>query len=405
MRLSIRIRSLGAALAFCVAAPPAQAQDAVFTRTYVRASGHPVMVSDSFSVCDAAGQFSLLVENGPDGAPRASAGAIFVNDAQVVGPSDFNQRVDRIERPLPGLAAENTIGVRLGSAPGATVRVSVLGVQSCGMRITSPAAGSTVTGPDVLVQGTLPASFGADVGVTVNGERALAGGGRFAAVVPVDVQVTSLTAVARNPTGATLDDDTVAVTVQAGPDAGLVHLRASPAVGIAPLSVELKLISMVPVGQIALDQDGDGVTDFQGTTLDGLRFTYGQSGVFLAAATVSGAAGSHLGTTLVQVYDRVELEAVLQARWLALRNALRAGDIEGALQLVSAGARARYRAAFEALAADLPQIDAILGGLTFVRAWGPEAVFEMQRTDDGALKAFEVRFAVDEDGLWRVSSF
>lgn len=405
MRLGARTTSLGVAFLVCAAAPLAFAQEPVFSRTYVREAGPPVTVSDAFTVCDAAGEFSLLVENGPGGAPPVSSGAISVNGVQVVGPSDFNPHVDRIERSLAGLAAENRIDVRLASGPGATLRVTVSGVQSCGMRITRPAAGSTVIGPDVLVEGTLPASFGADVGVTVNGERALAAGGRFAAVVPVDLQTTSLTAVARNAAGATLDDDTVAVTVQAGPAAPLVHLRATPASGIAPLSVEMKLISMAPVGQIALDQDGDGAVDFQGTTLEGLRFTYPQPGLYLARATVSGAGGSHSATALLQVDDRAQLEALLQARWLALRNALRVGDIEGALLSVASGARARYRTAFETLAADLPQIDAILGGLTFVRAWGAEVVFAMQRSDDGVQKTFEVRFAVDDDGVWRVSSF
>jgi hypothetical protein len=405
MRLSARTTPLGAAVLLCAAAPLVLAQEPVFSRTDVRENGPPVTVSDAFTVCDTAGQFTLLVENGPGGTRPVSSGSISVNGVQVVGPSDFNPHVDRIERPLAGLGAENRIDVRLASAPGATVRVTVNGAQSCGMRITSPAAGSTVVGPDVLVEGTLPASFGADVGVTVNGERALAAGGRFAAVVPVDTQTTSLTAVARNAAGAILDDDTVAVSVQAGPDAPLVHLRATPASGIAPLSVELKLISMVPVGQIALDQDGDGSVDFQGTTLEGLRFTYGQPGLYLARATVSGAGGSHSATALVQVNDRADLEGLLQARWLALRNALRAGDIDGALLHIASGSRARYRAAFEALAADLPQIDAILGGLTFVRGWGAEMVFAMQRSDQGVQKTFEVRFGVDDDGVWRVSSF
>jgi hypothetical protein len=88
-----------------------------------------------------------------------------------------------------------------------------------------------------------------------------------------------------------------------------------------------------------------------------------------------------------------------------MKNALRQGDVEGALLYVTSGAREAYRAAFQAIAADLPQIDAILGPITFVRSWGPEVIFQMPRTDNGADKSFEVRFAVDADGVWRLRAF
>ena len=81
------------------------------------------------------------------------------------------------------------------------------------------------------------------------------------------------------------------------------------------------------------------------------------------------------------------------------------GDIDGALLFVSTPARPRYRDAFEAIVSDLPQIDSILLPLTFVRAWGPEVIFPMARTDGGVEKSFEVRFAVDPDGVWRLRAF
>ena len=398
-------RSLPAALLLCGLANAAAGQDAVFSHTYVRGNGPPVTASDTFSVCDAAGQFTLVVVNGPGGLRRVSSGRLEVNGVEVIHPSDFNQQVDRIERALSNVAADNRVDVTLAGAPGGTIAVSVTGTQSCGIKITSPANGSTVTGPEVLVQGTMPASFGPDVAVNVNGTRALAGNGSFAALVRVDTSVSALTAVASDASGATLDDDTVAITVEPGPVEAAVTLHASPAVGLAPLSVELTLMSTVAVGQIALDQDGDGDIDFQGPTLDGLRFTYGQPGVYLATATVTNGTGSHQATALVQVYDRPSLEALLQAKWEAMKDALRRGDAEAALRFIAAGARDRYRRAFEVIVADLPQIDTILGAITFADAWGYEVTFTMPRSDAGVQKTFEVRFGVDADGIWRLRAF
>jgi len=393
------------ALLFLSLARAAAAQEDVFSRTYVREPGAPVTVSASFGVCDSLGPFTLVVTNGPGGAIKAGGATITVNGTEVVTPADFGRDVTTIERSLPSLLADNDVDVRLTGGPGGTIHLNVREVQACGVHITSPASGATVTGPEVLVKGTYPSSFGADVGLTVNGSRGLAGGGRFLAVVPVDPQVTILTAVAKNAAGTTLDEDTIPITVQAGPDEAAVSLQASPVVGIAPLSVEMSLVANVAVTQVQVDQDGDGDIDFQGPTLDGVLFTYAQPGVFVATATASTPGGPERSSVIVQGYDRPALEALLQARWAAMKDELRTGDVEAALLFVTASARGRYREAFEALADDLPQIDTILLPLTFARAWGAEVTFTMPRSDGGVTKSFEVRFALDADGVWRVRAF
>jgi hypothetical protein len=401
--MSLRTTTFCAVIA-CALASAAGAQEVIFSRTYVRSTGAPVTVTDNFSACDVTGQFQLVVENGPGGTERISSGSLAVNGVEIVRQSDFNQKVELIERSILNVAANNTLAVDLASPPGGTIRVSVRAVQSCGIRITSPAAGSILKGPQVLVQGTFPTAFGPDVAVTVNGTRALSASGRFAALVRVDPLVTSLTAVANDANGATLDDDTVAVTVQGSADAA-VFLGASPATGIAPLAVELTLMSTVAVNQISVDQNGDGITDFQGTTLEGLRFTYTQPGVYLATATVTGASGTESASAIIQVYDRAELERLLQAKWLAMKDRLRTGNVAGAVQFIAMSARDRYRTSFEAIAPDLSDIDSILTPLTFVEMWGPEATFQMQRADGGAVKNFEVRFGIDDDGIWRLTAF
>jgi hypothetical protein len=399
------LRSLAALLLFSCLAGTAAAQEDVFTRTYLRSLGAPVTESATFTACDTLGPFALIVENGPGGGKKVGSGTVTVNGVDVILPSDFSREVDLIEKPVAVLQLNNQIDVRLAGAPGGSILLTMRRAQSCGIRITSPAPNSTVLTPEVLVSGTYPASFGQDVGVTVNGTRALAGGGRFAAVVPVDTQVTTLTAVARNAAGTTLDDDTIAITVQQGPAEHAVHLHASPALGVAPLSVEFTLGGNVPITQVTLDQDGDGDIDFQGPALEGVRLTYPQPGVYLAVATATTPGGPEPATIVIQAFDRPALEGLLQARWTAMKNALRQGDVEGALVFVTASARDRYRAAFQAIAADLPQIDSVLGAITFLRAWGPEVVFQMPRTDGGADKSFEVRFAVDADGVWRLRAF
>jgi hypothetical protein len=88
-----------------------------------------------------------------------------------------------------------------------------------------------------------------------------------------------------------------------------------------------------------------------------------------------------------------------------MKSALRQGDISAALRFIVASARARYGEAFTILTSDLPAIDSILTDLTFVRLRGREAIFEIRRMDEGVLASFEVRFAIDTDGVWRLRAF
>jgi len=108
---------------------------------------------------------------------------------------------------------------------------------------------------------------------------------------------------------------------------------------------------------------------------------------------------------LKEIAEAAGMSVTFMAKFAAMKDALRRGDIPQAVTHVAVQSRARYQQAFTTLAPDLPVIDSILTDLTFIRVRGPETIFEMRRTDAGILKSFEVRFHVDTDGLWRVRAF
>ena len=88
-----------------------------------------------------------------------------------------------------------------------------------------------------------------------------------------------------------------------------------------------------------------------------------------------------------------------------MKDALRSGDIPAALSQIVARARPVYEEGFQIISAQLPIIDEILTPVSLVRIGNNEAVYKASRNDDGIPMSFEVRFAMDVDGFWRVASF
>jgi hypothetical protein len=276
-------------------------------------------------------------------------------------------------------------------------------VSRAGIIVIEPEAGAALPAGLRLVRGTVAAG-GREVALTINGVAAAVHGGMFAALVPLTLATNSLRIVASTDTGVIASHE-VPVSILAAPESPFL-LVTSPRSGVAPLSVSLTLLGVPDSATIQVDFDGNGTIDFASGGLTEQVFTYGQPGLYTPIANVTDAQGQQSRVVgVIQVFDRPSLDALLQAKWGAMRDALRRGDLPKALTLIAERSRSRYQQAFTALVPDLPAVDALLTDVRFVRARGPEAIFEMGRTDAGILKSFEVRFHVDPDGFWRVRSF
>lgn len=271
--------------------------------------------------------------------------------------------------------------------------------------ITTPTEGTSVVAGSLLVRGTVEAA-GAEVGVTVNNLSGAVQGGTFAALVPVTPDTTTLTALATTATGMTATHR-VAIRVTGTPEGALV-LHVSPASGAAPLRVAFSLLAAPVPATIELDFDGNRTPDFIGPSLEGQSFTYAQAGLYFPTVRVTDASGATtVATAMVQVYDRVALDAFLQAKWTGFKEALRAGDIEGAVGVFARTSREVYRDQFTALAGvgGLSQVATDLGAITLSRIRDKAAEYDLRSTRNGTEYSFYVLFVVDADGVWRLWAF
>jgi len=267
--------------------------------------------------------------------------------------------------------------------------------------ITDPVAAATIAAGELIVQGSVGVQ-GVGIGVSVNGLPAAVRGNRFAVLIPVDATTTNVTATLTSPAGSATD--TIAISVSPS-DAPSPSLHAVPIQGVAPLSVAFRVTGSLHAPQFQLDVDGDGTADFNGV-LDDTPFVYQQPGLYIPVATFVDQTGMlRTARGVVHVYDLATLDGALQAQWGGLKNALRQGDISLALTFIASRSRTRYAQIFSDVALDLPNVDSILTTFHLVDAWSLVAIGRMVRVDDGVAVSFEVRFLLDDDGVWRVVSF
>lgn len=289
---------------------------------------------------------------------------------------------------------------RAGNQASASIGIVIVGLR---VTITTPAEGANVQAGVLLVRGTVEAA-GEEVGVLMNSIPGAVQGTTFAALIPVTPETTTLTAMATTATGMTASHS-VSITVTPASIPTTV-LLANPQSGVAPLTVSFSLLGASPGATISVNFDGDGAVDATGSSLDGQVFTYPKPGLYFPTVTITDAQGNQVATTtLIQVYDQAALNASLQAKWAAMKDALRRGNIAQAVTQIAGRSRARYEAAFRIIAPRLPEIDSILPVLTLVKVRDRSAIYEATRIDNGLPKSFEVRFAFDGDGIWRIEAF
>lgn len=386
----------------------AQSFQPVFTKQYTRQIGTPVTASDSFAACDPSGTFRMVVINGPTGQNQIgtdpiSSASILVNGTEVIHEHDFNQKVTRIERALTGIVPVNRLDLRIRSGPSGAIRVSVEAIQRClGVTITSPAPGSTVSRSPVLVRGEVRIPPGADFGVTVNGTSGFLTANGFAAIVALDAGPQTITASLNDPTG-TIAQDTISVQVTPGPASRGLFVTASPGTGMAPLAAALRASFLGAAANYQWDVDGDGTIDFSGEALDEIIFQYAAPGLYFPKVIVTDVQGTQtVENAAVLVLPPADLVALLQAKWQGLKDALRAGNVPRALGFIAIGRRAQYDEIFRNLTVPLSVIDQVLTDIRFVQARAQTVEFEMLRSDERGQLSYLVRFAVDEDGIWRL---
>ena len=213
------VRKAVASLSFIITliiAFPALSGTVFGPRQYARTSGAPNTYTDTFQSMGGTG--SLIIRNGTAAGTDRSGGTVnnytitsakvYINGTLIFGPSDFKSAVYYMQKSVPLNKGTNTLSVELGSSPGSYITAEVTGAiipppTTITLGIMSPSDGTTLSRPDVSVEGTISNSSGAETGVVVNGVIARVSGGQFAANhIPLTEGQNTITVTATDTNGA-----------------------------------------------------------------------------------------------------------------------------------------------------------------------------------------------------------
>ncbi|HEY3136892.1 MAG TPA: IPT/TIG domain-containing protein, partial [Blastocatellia bacterium] len=164
-------------------------------RRFDRLTGSPVTVSDQFTLpSDAVPPFTILVQNGnSDGSSRVSSATITLNGTDIFTQRDFNQSTATLVKQV-SLVASNTIAVRLASAPGSFLTITIASSRSSLVSI-SPVFGTQGQSLTVTLHGNNTRWAASRTRATFGGEVSV-GGAASGDLGPVTV-IDSLTATAQ----------------------------------------------------------------------------------------------------------------------------------------------------------------------------------------------------------------
>jgi sugar lactone lactonase YvrE len=273
------------------------------------------------------------------------------------------------------------------------------------LTIEAPTDGQVIQRPDVLVRGSFANSAGRETGITVNGITALQYLNEFMANhVPLIQGENTLTVTATDTDGRTYNQS---ITVTAEITGQYCTATVTPEAGLDPYEGELRIAAPAELSRSEVlaygwgsVTYGQGPPDFYPLTIDG-------PGLYRLTVEATARDGRvFTDETAVLVYDRDQLDALLQAKWNAMKARLAAGDVPGAVSYYSSATRRNYEEIFTAIGDQLPQVVEEMRGIEMIDVHAGQAKYRLTRSEEILGQHYEITYNIyffcAENGIWKI---
>ena len=296
---------------------------------------------------------------------------------------------------------KTTISASLGSVSGsASLTVEP---EPLHLFITTPVGEEAVEEDAVTVHGTV-VSGAREVGVRVNGMPAVVFGTEFVANhVPV-LEDGVIIAEAIDSNGAAAR---ARIAVQPGSVGIPLRIAASIESGTGPLETMLRIDGVPDGATPAIGYHGPGSVEFvECSDPSACRVRLITEGIYTFTVTSPGYdANPYSAKIAVAVLDKSKLDTLLKAKWGEMKSRLAVGDIVGALDHISEDSKEAFRQQYNDLLTILPQYSEAMGDLNVIGSSSRYAECDFRIIHNGMTYSFQVLFARDESGFWKIRSY
>jgi hypothetical protein len=307
--------------------------------------------------------------------------------------------------------AETTTYTITVSGPGGIATVSTtVNVIPLAVSITSPANGETLTGPDVMVRGSIDNPLGKKIKIKINGVPAFLHGDQFVAnKMALEEGENIITARAVDAYGNSADQSITAYTMASG---DYLSLSAYADSGVVPLETTLKLNgSFAVVGQPSITYTGPGEVEFLDSSIDGeynVKMT--TEGIYYFKAEASNKDNTVFKDEVAIIaLNASEQDALIKATWNEMKAKLISGDIEGALDHFSPFSREIYGEIFAVLGGDIAGMATEMEDIELIYIKESIAKYRIKKNEaiNGGNQqiTYYIYFVRDVYGDWHIDGF
>jgi hypothetical protein len=272
--------------------------------------------------------------------------------------------------------------------------------------ITYPLKGAALHKPSTLVKGTLTSDAG-EVWIKVNGMLAEVYRGEFTAngvtltegdnTIIVHV-MDSNGSVGRAETKVTAETTSNYVTLNANITSGIPKLTTYFSVNAAISN---------PISSYQMDFEGDGTTDYTGTTFEGISHAYTSEGIYYPTITVTDDQGNaYTDTMAITILNKAAIDALLKSMWEGMKTELINQDVEGALAYFMEESRDLYGELFTALFDELQDIAQTMQPIDLIYLRNNTAKYRILLDEfyggEMVSMTYYIYFVIDRDGVWKI---
>ncbi len=279
------------------------------------------------------------------------------------------------------------------------------------LQITSPVHMQTIARADIMVEGTISNTLGNETGVTVNGQAAIVFNDHFVANhVPLQEGENTITVTGTDSQGYTA---TTEITVYAQTTGDHISITADTESGVSPFETTLQVEgtfsflqepTITPSGPDTVDpMESLGDAQYRvGMTTPGIYY--------FTAETTDDQSNTYTDTIAVVVLDQAQLDALLKAKWNAMKTALINEDIEKALSSIEQHSRETYQDIFNALGTSyMSTVAGNMQNIQMIYARNGLAKYRIRRNQDingdQYTITYYIYFQINEHGVWKIRAF